>query len=104
MQTQYYLKNVELNAGTKEKMEKKLDHLSKYQKSLNFKMAQIDISRDTHHRKGDVFRVEINVEIPKKSLRAVETGPDMLMAFDLAAEKVDRQAREEKDRQGKREK
>ena len=102
MRIQYYLKNIEINTGTKEKMEKKLGHLSKYQKSLNFKMAQIDISRDTHHRKGDVFRVEINIELSKKLLRAVETGPDMLMAFDLAAEKVDRQARREKDRQSKR--
>lgn len=98
MQTQYYLKNIEVEDGTRQKMEKKLQHLNKYQKSLKFKIIQIDISRDHHHRKGDVFRVEINVEIPKKVLRAVETGPDMLIAFDIACEKVDRQARKEKDR------
>lgn len=98
MKIQYYLKNVELNSGTREKMEKKLAHLGKYQQSLKIKLAQIDISRDTHHRKGDVYRVEINVEIAKKILRAVQPGPDMLMAFDVAAGKVERQARREKGR------
>ncbi len=97
MKTQYYLKNVELNSATRAAMEKKLGHLGKYQKSLSVKMAQIDISRDTHHRKGDVYRVEINIELPKKLLRSVETGPDMLQAFDIAAEKVDRQASRQKD-------
>lgn len=99
MKVQYYLKNVEINEDLRQKIEKKLRHLAKYQKSLNFRMVQIDISRDRHHRSGDVYRVEINVDIPKKVLRAVETGSDMLLAFDIAAEKVDRQAREEKDRQ-----
>ena len=98
MQIQYYLKNVELDSGVKEKMEKKLAHLSKYQKSLNFMKIHIDISRDRHHRKGDVYRVEINADVPRKLLRVEQTGPDMLAAFDLAVEKIDRQAREEKDR------
>ena len=99
MKINFYHKNIEITAGVRQKMEKKINHLEKYSKTLDILNVRVDISRDRHHNKGDVFRVEINVDIPKHLLRAVEQAHDPLAACDLAMEKLERQARKAKEKE-----
>jgi len=95
---QFYTKNIELTPSLKRIIEERLDHLKKYKGKLKLLDVRVDISRDQHHRKGDVFRVEVNVDLPGRMLRVVEQGADMISALDEAAKKLERQARDAKER------
>lgn len=98
MTIQFYAKNIELTPGLKQVFEKKLEHLKKYKGKLKLLDVRVDLSRDQHHRKGDVYRVEVNVDLPAKVLRVVELGADMISTLDAVAEKLERQARDAKER------
>lgn len=87
-------KNVEVTEPLKIYIEEKTAHLEKIQQQIL--ACRIDISRDTHHHKGDIFRVEINLNIPHKLLRAVEFRPDAREAIDICVDKIARQVREYK--------
>ena len=71
--------------------------LKKYKGALKVLHIQVEISRDQHHKKGDVYRVEINVDLPQKVLRSAQIAPDILSALDMVTEKLERQARDAKD-------
>ena len=98
MNLQFYTKNLELTPRLKEIFEEKLEHLKKYKGKLKLLDVRVDISRDQHHRKGDVFRVEVNVDLPGKMLRVVEQGADAISTLDEVARKLERQARDAKER------
>ena len=47
--------------------------------------AHIEIQRTTkHHRKGDVYQVNVEIRLPKKILRVQEKADDMRKAIDKA--------------------
>lgn len=97
MKIQFYARNIELTAGLKDTFEKKLSLLKKYKGKVKMLDVRVDISRDRHHRKGDVFRVEVNVDLPKKVLRVEEVGADIISTLDIVAKKLERQARDIKE-------
>ncbi|MCX6738302.1 MAG: HPF/RaiA family ribosome-associated protein [Candidatus Parcubacteria bacterium] len=41
-----------------------------------------------HHLKGDVFRAEVQLILPKKSLRAVARDNDLRVAINIAKEEI----------------
>ncbi len=98
MNIQYYAKKVELTAELKELIAEKLESLKKYKGKLKLLDVRVDLSRDQHHKKGDVFRVEINVDLPGKVLRVVDIAGDVYSAVDLVVKKLERQARDAKER------
>jgi len=98
MKVQFYLKNLDIPELLKTQIEERLEAIKKYKGSVAVLNVRVDISRDQHHRKGDVFRVEVNVDLPGKLLRAAETGSDILSALDVVAKKLERQARDAKER------
>lgn len=98
MNIQYYGKKIGLTEELKALIAEKLEGLKKYKGKLDLLNVRVDISRDQHHKKGDVFRVEINVDLPKKVLRVVEEAGDVYTALDLVAKKLERQARDAKER------
>jgi len=96
MQIQIYSKNVVITDPLKVYLEErlaKIDH-----PGLEVISCRADISRDQHHHKGDIFRVEINLNIPKKNFRVVEFKPDAREAIDLVVDKLTRQLRDFKDK------
>ena len=97
MHLQFYAKNIELTEQLKEHFQNKLINLKKYKGQLKLLQVRVDISRDRHHKKGGVFRVEINVNLPDKVLRVEETGADIYSALDVVAKKLERQARDAKE-------
>jgi len=58
---------------------------------------EVDIGKTTeHHRKGDVFRAEINFTAGKKLLRAVAKEADLYAAIDKAKDEMRRELRRNK--------
>lgn len=98
MNLQFYTKNIELTPSLKRIIEERLDHLKKYKGKLKLLDVRVDISRDQHHKKGDVYRVEVNVNLPNKVLRVVEQGADVISTLDEVSKKLERQARDAKER------
>jgi len=104
MNIQFHTKKAELPEPIKTKIEKRLEKLKKYKTSGQVLIIRVDIIRDQHHRKGDVFSVEARVEFPGKALRVLESGEDILSAFDIVYKKIERQARDLKEKHVERKK
>ena len=96
MNKQLYGKNTEITDPLKVYIEERLDHLEHMNSEIM--AARVDISRDQHHKKGDIFRVEINLNLPGKLLRVVETRPDAREAVDLVHDRLSRQLRDLKNK------
>lgn len=77
----------ELTSSLNAYIEDKLGGLSKLIKRFDEEgVAEIwlDLSRTTrHHYKGDVFRAEADLRLPKKILRAQKEAEDIRAAIDL---------------------
>jgi putative sigma-54 modulation protein len=88
---QIFSKNLDVTDALRVYIDDKIGSVHKLHQDII--STRIDLSRDTHHRKGDVFRVEVNLNIPKKLIRVVERKGDAREAIDLVAEKLARQLR-----------
>lgn len=56
----------------------------------------VELDKNTHHNKGDVFHVRMNVQIPHSLLHAEETKDDMYAAIDICRDEMARQLHKEK--------
>lgn len=62
-------------------------------------VVKIEVGRITrHHRKGVVYRAEIDVTLGKMYLRAKAAGGDVLSALDEAKDEIERRLLKEKKR------
>lgn len=59
-------------------------------------LAECEIDRSTHHKKGDVFRVEINLSVSGRLYRSEETNSDVRAAIDIAKDQLEKQIRRAK--------
>ena len=91
MDFQTYSKNVFITESLQQYLDEKLQHIERL--GVRTLSCRVDFSRDQHHHKGDVYRVEINVSVPGKLLRIVELHEDIRAAIDLATDKLLRQMR-----------
>lgn len=91
-----YTKNVDVPAAFKKQLEQKFNKLVRLVKQvISFR---VDLSHDTHHRKGPVYRVEVNLTIPEKMFRVVEQDFDLLTGVNRAKEILTRQLIDYKER------
>jgi ribosomal subunit interface protein len=74
-----------------ESVEKFLQH---YQDEVI--LVECEIDRSTHHKKGEVFRVEINLSVAGKLYRSEETNIDVRAAIDIAKDQLEKQIRRSK--------
>ncbi len=79
MNIQIHTRNFKIPASLREQIEAQTSKLGKYFKNLIG--IHVDIVRDRHHKKGEVFRVECNVHIPRKIIRGIKTGETLLLAL-----------------------
>lgn len=62
-------------------------------------LAEVEIGlRSRHHRKGDVYRAEINLTVDGKKYRAVTKENDMYSAIDKLKDEVSRIVRKSENR------
>ncbi|MDD4662171.1 MAG: ribosome-associated translation inhibitor RaiA [Candidatus Pacebacteria bacterium] len=74
-------KNITLNSPLKVFIQEKIGSLEKFLPEKNL-LAEVEISKTTkHHNKGDVFRAELQIELPQKLLRAESTMEDLRVAI-----------------------
>ena len=101
MTIQFYLSNIPLPAVAHAAVERKLLGILKLNRALV--KAQVDISKDRHHKQGEVFRVEINITpITGSSVRGVATGQTIIAAAHEVIAKLERQLSKKKEKRVRR--
>lgn len=96
MKYQLYAKNLELTEILKKYLENKLAKLEKFlAKAIKL---EVELSRDSRHQTGPVFRAEFNLSIPKKLIRVVANDFNINFAIDKAVDQLVRQVEKIKDK------
>jgi len=87
--------NLDLTPTFVQYIEEKIGSLSKFLKKYEIEseiQAQVEVARTTqHHHKGDVFKAEINLDLPGKILRSVAEREDARMAINEAKDELQRE-------------
>jgi putative sigma-54 modulation protein len=101
--------NIELNDSLRFWLEEKLGELEKFlgvfgpedliageKEKIEF---WVEIGKTTrHHLKGDVFRAEVQLYLPKKSLRAEAVNIDLRTAINEAKDELQREIKRYKEK------
>ncbi len=93
---QIYAKNLEITEVLRKYLDLKLIKLDKF--SAKIIKLEVDLSRDSHHHSGPVFRAEFNLSIPKKLIRIEENDFNINFAIDKAVDKLALQLEKIKDK------
>ena len=87
--------NLDSTLAISEYVESKLNSLDKLVEKFDAEgavLADVEIARTTkHHHKGPVFRAEINLQLPKKIIRAEHEDWDIRVAVDQMRHKLQRE-------------
>lgn len=63
--------------------------------------ADVEVGKTTrHHHKGEIFRAEVNLQIPGKLLRAEDENEDLYVAIKNVAGTLARELNKEKELRG----
>jgi putative sigma-54 modulation protein len=83
MQLNIKATKIELTSAIKDYVQKKMDMLEKYLGNFQVISAHVELELTTrHHVKGEIFRAEVNLELPGKLLRVEKTEEDLYKAID----------------------
>lgn len=102
--------NIELTQSIRTEAENKIGELEKYIQSFNKEEAVIkgkplyevwvEVGRTTrHHKKGDIFRAEVQIRLPGKSLRAESENTDLYQAIDEVRNELKTELKRYKEKQ-----
>lgn len=94
--------NLDLTPTIRNYVEKKIGELDKFVQKVGQKHrskrgkavyeAWVEVERTTfHHRKGDVFRAEVQIRLPGKDVRADSRKEDLHLAIDEVKDELQRQ-------------
>jgi len=101
--------NIELNDSLRFWVQEKIGELEKFlgvfgpedlivgeKENIEF---WVEIGKTTkHHLKGDVFRAEVQLYLPRKSLRVVTTNSDLRTAINEAKDELQREIKKYKEK------
>lgn len=83
MQLRIKATNLELTQALKDYITEKFQSLDKYLGSIEANHCDVEVELTTHHhRKGDIFRAEVNLDVPHELLRVEKTEEDLYKAID----------------------
>ena len=92
--------NLDLTPALNQYIEEKIGSLSKFLKNYEKEgeiQVRIEVARTTrHHHRGDVFRTEINLDLPGKMLRNVAEREDARFAINEAKDELQREIKKYK--------
>jgi putative sigma-54 modulation protein len=89
--------NMDLTEATKDYVNEKVSSLEKFFDQAI--IARVDVGKTTNHHQGDIFRAEINLEVPQKGLlRAESVRDDLYMAINEAKLDLERQVKKYKEK------
>jgi len=91
---------IELSDNLKNYIEEKIGSCEKFLSLRNYPLnAFVEIEKTTkHHKKGLVFRAEVNLEVPGKLIRVESTKEDLYQAIVEAKDKLQRVLKKYKNR------
>jgi putative sigma-54 modulation protein len=77
----------QLVPGARATIEEKIESLNKYCHCII--RADVELGITTfHHQKGDIYRAEVNLEVPGKVLRAEAETDDIVKSINLVRDKL----------------
>ncbi len=79
--------NLELHNDLKEYVNSKIGGLKKFVENEHLApgsiVARVELARTTrHHQQGDVYKAEVNLQLPKKMFRSVVESDDIYKSID----------------------
>ena len=78
---------LELTPSIEEAINEKIGSLEKY--FDNIIVCEVEVGKTTeHHHKGDIFKAEVNLEVPGKILRAEAVTDDLYKSIGEARSKL----------------
>ncbi|MCF7906894.1 ribosome-associated translation inhibitor RaiA [Patescibacteria group bacterium] len=94
MEIKYFVQNFELNSEDQEFIDEALQKLTRFSKEI--KEARIDLSYNPNHSKDEVFRLEVNLRLPRKTLRGVHRAGELHSAVHAVEDILQRQLKKYK--------
>lgn len=88
MNIQLSTQNFDVTEPLREYVEEKIGHIGRGDTEINAS-AHVRISRDHHHKHGEVFTLSVHVTLPSRSFSAETHAGDPYAATDLAQEKLE---------------
>ena len=73
---------LELTDAIRGYVEEKINMLEKYLGNIPVINCDFEVERMTGHHKGEVFRAEVNLEVPGEVLRVEKSEEDLYKAID----------------------
>lgn len=90
---------IEMTPYLKGIIKEKLAEISKHLRGKRAIIAEIEVGvTSRHHQKGDIYRAEIQIEIPGKLFRAVSEKEDFRSALTDSKNEIEKQIRRHKDK------
>jgi ribosomal subunit interface protein len=91
--------NMELTGAINDYVNKRLDGIKKFIKKDDKGMIYVEVGKTTnHHKQGDVFRAEFNMELSGLKFYAFSEKEDLYAAIDDARGEIVRQITSKKDK------
>ncbi len=85
-------KNLEITPGIQDYLQEKLDGLDKFLSKDESIFADVELAKTTrHHRKGDIFKAEVNLKMPGRLIRAAAEEWDLRAAIDAVKDELHRE-------------
>lgn len=92
---------MELTPAIRDYLEKRLQALEKFIRAKEgSSMMQVEVGKTTnHHKNGDVYKAELNLNAGGRVFNAISEKEDLFGAIDDVKEEMERQLIESKDRE-----
>jgi putative sigma-54 modulation protein len=92
--------NMQITPDIRDYLYKKLAHIEKFLDPADESvLCEVELGKiSRHHNKGDVYKMEINMHIAGKNLRAVCEMDDLFASIDLAKDEMVRELQSNKDK------
>lgn len=77
--------NLELHEDLKDYANEKIGGLKKFMEDIEegSVIARVELAKTTeHHQQGEIYKAEVNLELPKKMIRSVVESDDIYKAID----------------------
>ena len=99
MNTNIKVTNIELTDAISDYVNKRFSAIEKFVKEEEEVKAYVEVGKITnHHKQGDVFSAEVNVEISGAKFYTVSEKEDLYSAIDDARDEIVRQINNNKNR------
>jgi len=85
--------NLELHNDLKEYVNEKIGGLKKFIESENMDsssvVVRVELAKTTrHHQHGDIYKAEVNLQLPKKMIRSVDESDDICKSIDKVKDEL----------------